>query len=192
MRNGSLAFSASLLCLALPLSAEEPQVSNRETLRFQVRQLDFQDSAAQRAHLRDIFDLAGIYAAEDNLKEAITFYEKGLKIDGWRWEEQLILARLLYRAGSPKEASDRVNLVYQYAEEPPLIGKAEEMMRAMGINPREMQPRQAAQVPAQPVEVLLVPMGKINLRLLEEVRDELQAKTGLTYSIDLPGLALLE
>ena len=62
------------------------------------------------------------------------------------------------------------------------MDKAEEMLLTLGVQPDQLK----VSLPSHPsgqVEIVLVPMGPVDLRLLEEVRQEIQAKTGINYSI---------
>ncbi len=178
---------AAFVCSPLRFSFAQDFSLDKEALQTRVRQLDFQDADVQRAHLDWIFQLAALYEKEGNVSEAIELYDKGLRIDGWRWEHQLILAKLLCRSGATKAALEKAKLVYHYAEDSSLVDEAEEVLSALGFYPDGLK-TSFPKNPSGQVEIVLVPMGPVDLRLLEEVRQEAQAKTGIVYSVATNGL----
>lgn len=163
------------------LSHAEGSPLNREALEVRVRQLDFQDASVQSEQVDVVFQLASLYEAEGNIPRAIELYEKGLKIDSWRWEHQLALAKLLFRSGTSSGGAERARRVFRYAEDSSLVGAAENLLAEKGF-PIE-QPKTAQDPSSKKAAILLIPIGEVDRRLLDEVLAGVQTKTGIAYRV---------
>jgi len=149
--------------------------------------------AGDEIHLREgveaVFALAQVRAEEGAIDEAIRLYRRALGVDAGNLAAQLRLATLLRDAGDDKGAADKARLVQGRAEEEGLIGEAEGLLAALGEKPTPA---------AQPVAttpnlaITLVPLGEPTDRLLREVRDVLQERTGIAFEIADRKMALGE
>lgn len=167
------------------LFAEEAsfQQTDRQTLEYRVKQLMSLDVSTQRQHIGEIFLLADVYSAEGKMDEAVRLYRDALKLDGWQLAYQLKLAQLLVMRGEKTEAVEKLKFVYQYSEEEEETDTAEKLAQGLGVElPQAPKP---SHLPAPPVDfdIILVPIGSVNSRLLEGVRERLQYETGIRYTI---------
>jgi predicted Zn-dependent protease len=162
---------------------------NREQLEERVARLLEGDNVTLRRDVDQIFSLADIYESEGNDTEATRLYQIALQADSWRLEYQLKFARLLDKNGERAQAIEKARLVYDYAENEDVIGQAKELLLEFRVRPEELEDETLSAV-NENVEIVIVPIGKVNQKLLFEVRDELQKKMGIKYSIAENGLEL--
>lgn len=176
-----------VLCLgfwfALPLGAEVSSLDpERAVLEARVQQILQKDNVSQRREIDDVFALADLYASEENTTEAVRLYEAGLRVDSWRFAYQLKLARLLHQLGDTAAAIEKTQTAYLYAEDEDLINEAHVFLSELGIAHSDERDIGEAELGLLG-EIVLVPIGKVNSRLLAESRQELEAKVGLRFSI---------
>ena len=160
--------------------AEEisPDIS-KEALQEKVDNILRQEVSVARRSIKDVFRLADIYAREGKDQKAMDLYKWGLGIDSWDLWGQLKYAELLRKNGDSVQASQKFNQVLAYAEDEKLADQAETLL---GASPSQDGGKDPA-VSNQSMEIVLVPIGDINKRLLAELRGELERKTGIRYSI---------
>ena len=179
---GAMAFGWAWVLLIGTAVAAQPEPEPRRALEARVAKILAQDNVSQRSSINDVFQLADLYAQEDNVPEAIRLYEAGLRVDSWRWDFQLKLARLLQAHGRQGEAVEKAQQVVEYAEDPRLVEDGRALLSSLGIAP----PESRSTIPAESTnseELVLVPVGGVRRWLLEEVRPELQQRLGLQVSI---------
>jgi len=136
----------------------------------------------QRECVDDFFALADACAGEGKIDEAVSLYEQGLRVDSWRLEYQIKLARLLKQANRREEAVRKTKTVYEYAEQEEQVVAAYELLRDLDALPRDGMPAGPPQAGSD-MEIVMVPVGPVNTQLLSELRDALQRKLGITFSI---------
>jgi len=171
------------LCMSVPALAENqaPQ-DERAALEAQVAQVLQLDNVSRREHIGVVFELADRYAREGRDAEAIRFYQEALSVDSWRLGTQLKLARLLHKQGDTAQAIEKIKTVTQYAEEDALIREAEQLLADYGAA-LPMEAGTPSGSAAGQAEIVMVPIGPVNQRLLDEVRASLQTKLGITFSV---------
>jgi predicted Zn-dependent protease len=165
------------------MATPEPPPAAGAQIRISESNVDLRERVAE------IFALAEARTREHKIDEAISLYQKGLQVDPWRLEYQLQLARLLKQIGLEEQAVEKARVVRQYAEQEELIAAADELLRNSKV-PRESD---TAPVPSQavaPLEIVIVPIDKVDSRLLAELRDSLQARLGLTFTVAKDPLSL--
>lgn len=155
---------------------------DRKKLEERVRELLKLDRITFRKYVNEVFLLADIYASEGRDKEAINLYQQALEVDAWRLEYQLKLARLLQKCGDTNQALEKAKIVYQYAEDEDLIKGAEEFLSSLGIKLTDEKDVKPAKI-VKSIEIIIVPVGKVNKRLLSELKNELEARMGIRFSI---------
>jgi len=154
----------------------------KERLEARAKELLKKDDVSLREDIDEIFSLADIYAEEGNDKKAIALYQKALKVDSWRLEYQLKLAKLLRKNKVEGQAVNKAKFVYQYAEDGNLIQDAENLLEELGIK-LSMETKAEEQQIADKIQIVIVPAGEVDKRLLHEIKEELQMRMGIKYSI---------
>lgn len=154
-----------------------------EDLRARIKQRAALPNVDQRECVDDFFTLADACAKEGKNDEAVSLYEQGLRVDPWRLECQLQLARLLQQANRPEEAVRKAKTVYEYAEREEQTAAAGELLKELNALPASGgEPGQPSQIVAD-MEIVIVPIGPVNTRLLSELKEALQRKLGIRFSI---------
>ncbi|MCK4532989.1 hypothetical protein KAU39_04325 [bacterium] len=172
----------SFLCAGFCNGIEKKSSIDKEKLKKRVELFLKKDNVTRRRNVEDVFVLAEIYEKEGNDKDAMFLYQEGLRVNSWRLDYQLKLAQLMYKYGDKKQAVEKVKIVCQYTEDEELLIKAEEFLSNMGIQPVKSINKTKGKLIENP-EMIIVPIGKVNKRLLLEVKDKLQEKMGISYSI---------
>ena len=163
--------------------AEDSTDEYKEELEERVNDILAGDGQFQRENAPDIFLLADIYAEEGNDKEAIRLYEKGLEIDERQLGYQLQLARLLHKSGDVKKAANKATVVALYAEDKALLAEAQKFLSETAGKSFTLPSGKGRGEYLETVEIVIVPIGAINKRLVHEFKDAIQSKMGIKYSI---------
>lgn len=173
---------AVLITLILSYKAgAQPTEMNKEQLEERVKEHLKEGNVDLREKVDDLFLLADIYADEGNDEDAVKFYQKALSVNAWRLEYQLKLAKILNKQSKKSQVIEKAKTVYKYAEEESLIEEAKRFMLELGEYPKEKAIK--SQTLAKNIEIIIVPIGKVNQKLLKEMKDDLQEKLGIRYSI---------
>lgn len=154
---------------------------NKERLEARVKELLKEDNVSLRGDVDELFSLADIYASEGNDEKAIALYQKALAVNSWRLEYQLKLAQLFKKHDEKEQSIDKAKVVYQHAEDESLIQDAENLLKELEIKPPTE--KTGEQQIADNVEIVIVPIGEVNKRFLNEVKEELQKRVKIKYSI---------
>ncbi|MDD5224088.1 MAG: hypothetical protein PHE84_08865 [bacterium] len=176
-------------CILINLHADEStkiKINDREKLEKKVEGLLKKSVVDIRRDVDDIFLLADIYAEEGKDQKATALYEEALKADSWRLEYQLKLARLLLKQGDKKQAISKAELVVQLAEDENLYNNAYSLLKYLQAVPKEEFKTKEKNENENNVEILVIPLGKINRRLIGEVLEKLQKTTGIDYQMVIP------
>jgi predicted Zn-dependent protease len=171
-----------MLLLSLSFSCaktEEPNEPNKALLEEQVTEYLNTGNVDLREHVEELFSLADIYKEEGKDKEAMKLYQEALTVNAWRLDYQFKMAELLRKHGEKNEAVEKVKTVYEYAEDESLIKDAEKFLSEL----EELPDQQTAKAKSLNIEIMIVPIGKINQILLDEVITQLQETMGIRYSI---------
>jgi predicted Zn-dependent protease len=153
-----------------------------QLLEEEVSNILIQDNVTRRTNIDKVFLLADIYLEQQKEKEAKKLYEIALAADSWRLESQLKYAQILSREQNTKQAVEKMMFLYQYAEDEELIKKAEKLLFELKENIVD-EKENIASKSNNHIEIVMVPVGNVNQRLLNELIRELQAKMGIKYSI---------
>jgi len=158
-----------------------PSQVDKELLEERVKEHLKETNVDLRGEVDDLFLLADIYVDEGNDEDAIRLYQKALSVDVWRLEYQLKLAKILNKRSEKSQAAEKARTVYEYAEEGSLIEEAKQFLLELGKKPDEKM--KESHTLAKNIEVIIVPIGKLNQKLLREVEESLEEKMGIQYSV---------
>lgn len=132
-----------------------------------------------REKLDVVFRYARLSAEKGKLNEALKYYEAALRFHPLSFENQLAYAELLTKAGKVELARRRASLVARSSENDALVAKARTLLGqdvSMEIEPI------ARPKGDQPV-LVLVPMGQVDILLLQEVRPRVAKALGIEVQI---------
>ena len=150
---------------------------------------DNESNVDLREHVDDVFTRADACACQQKIDEAITLYQQGLQVDPWRLEYQLKLARLLKQIGLEEQAVEKAQVVRRYAEQEDLVAAADELIRSSNTPRDDGEP--AAALPEAPLlEIVVVPIEEVDSGLLSELRQALQARLGIKFTVAEGSLTL--
>jgi len=183
-----------IILVALSVSASPAQdVGDVDDLRARVKQYALLPNVDQRECANDFFTLADACVMEGRHEEAVSLYEQGLRVDPRRLEYQLKLARLLQQTGHEEEAIGKARVVYEYAEQEEQIAAARELLTELNAPPGNDGESERSSKSSDGVEIVIVPIGPVNVTLLAELKQALQQKLGIRFAIApyslLPGEA---
>ena len=154
---------------------------SKQELQVEVEKLLSQgDTIKIRRSVEKLYALGNIYEQEGNEKEAIRLYGDALGLNAWNLEYQLRLAKLLMRNNSRNEAVSKARLVYDLAEDEKLIRSAEAFLEIHGMKPT-LERKQVKLT--DHVEIVLVPLGEVEERMVQEARVLLEKQMGVKISI---------
>jgi len=143
------------------------------------------DNVNLRRNVNDVFLLGDIYSEEGEDKKAINLFTEALKVDAWRLEYQLKLAKLLTKNKEVNQAMQIAKIVYELAEEEKLVVEAEELLNNLDKNLlgklKEKDIKQKKEIEDN-IEIIIVPIGDVNKRLLSELREHLEKNIGIKFS----------
>jgi len=142
-----------------------------------------------REHVDDVFALADARAREQKIDEAISLYQRGLQVNPWRLEYQLKLAVLLKQIGLEEQAIEKAEVVRQYAEQEDLIAAADELIRSSKTRDYDDEPP-ATTKDAPSLEIVIVPIETVDAGLLAELRESLQSRLGIKFTVAQEPLSL--
>ncbi len=157
-----------------PLKKDELELNLKEILKEPAGEISL------RKQIDDIFALGRIYEEEGKIQDAMKLYELALKTNSWNLKYQLRLARLLEKIDSKNEAIDKAMLVFGLAENEELVKQSKEVLLKSDINP---EIEKTAQEVNDDIEIVLVPLGIENYRVISELKDLLEKRMGIKFSI---------
>jgi len=181
---GLIIFFGFYSCLgyaqSVPIVNIDGEIYTYEELETQVQQLLLSGNVDLRRKVELVFTLAKLYEQQGKMEKAKGLYDKALEVNAWNLKYQLNLAHLLSGTERQQEAEEKAQLVSVYAEEEILIKDAEVLLESMGI---VVKPANEHLVVDKNVEIVLVPLGEVNLRVLKELQYVLQQLMGINFSI---------
>lgn len=137
------------------------------------------DNISLRHEIADVYRLGDLYLESGKESKALGLFMKALTVDAWNLKYQLKAGRILSNIGRRIEAIDKAKTVFDYSENDELIGEAKTLLKDLG---HEFANKENIEV-NENVVIEIVPIGKINMTLVEEVRRELEKKLGIKYTI---------
>jgi predicted Zn-dependent protease len=161
---------------------EEIEKSQQEKLEEEVNRLLQINNVDRRVEVGKIFELGDIYLSNEEKKKAMKMYHEGLMVDSFRFEYQLKHAKLLFEAGQKEEAIEKVKTTYKYAEKEEIIQEAYNLLKEYGITDELKQAKKSFPKDNK-AKIMIVPIGKVNTFLVDEMIQELEEKLGIEYVI---------
>lgn len=155
-------------------------VADKTQLEHDVAKLLKGDEVLLRSKVEKVFALAELREKEGNEKEAIQLYEKGLKVNATNIPCQMKLASLLAKHKRSQETMTTATIVQEMAEDESLVFRAEELLKSLGNSPKSS--KNLTQVDSY-VEIVLIPLGTVNSRIIASLRDMLEQRMGIRFSI---------
>ena len=140
------------------------------------------DQVLLRRNVDKVFLLAGIRESEGRSADAIFLYENALQVNAANISGQMKLAELLARNGRTGDAEVRAKVVQRMAEHEELAAAAEDLLKSLG-KPVSAEASLAREAGNGPVQIVLVPMGSVNRRVLASLRDKLEEKMEVEFAV---------
>jgi predicted Zn-dependent protease len=179
-------FQPSSVARADTVQADQENVksnspADRTQLEQDVAKLVAGDEVQLRRDIDKLFMRAGILEKEGKDEQALQLYKKALSVNAANIPGQMKLARLLAKHKQPREAKDRAAIVQEMGEDEALVQEAEELLKSLAKN--RPSPRRKPISVDRNVEITLIPLGKVNHRVLSTLRDMLEQRMGIRITI---------
>ena len=136
------------------------------------------DNISARARVGVVFLLAQRLVADDRLNEAAGYYDRGLRINPQAFAEHAAYAELLKSLRKPELARRHAQIVLKSCEDPALLVKA---MTVLNQEMPVVEPLGA--ISADGPLLVLIPVGELDLLLVEEERARLAGDLGIEVLI---------
>ncbi len=138
------------------------------------------DIITLRRNIKKLRALAKIYDDAGSHAKLIHILEKILEADATDLSSQFKLATLLAKTGHAAQAQEKALLVYHFTEDEKLIAQTGQFLTDHGF---QIPPLPEPARVKTDIEIVMVPMGDVNMQLLYELRVLLQEKTGLRITL---------
>jgi predicted Zn-dependent protease len=136
------------------------------------------DVVAARGDVGIVFETADRLAAAARLQEANHYYEGGLRIEPHDFGHHLLYARSLLKLNQTPEADEQLHIILNGCEDQTLTSEASTML---GQPPPQISA--LGQLPSRGAVLVLIPMGDVDLLLLQQERSQLQKELGIKVEI---------
>lgn len=137
------------------------------------------DIVSRRHGVEAIYLIAGKMDADGEKQMALQLYEKALESDPANFQEQLKFARLLLTGDKKEKALVVLHMIHDLAEDTNILMETEKILATLKASPHS-QPFTAS----GNTEIILVPVGDVNIQLLQELCPKLQKQMGMAVGID--------
>lgn len=174
---------AFMFSVVFPLCVLHAAEDNFTELENEVRNLlGSNDIVNISRNLQKVYDLAQLYESKGDLKGAIDLYEAGLRAGAQDFEKQLILTKLYLKTGRKQRATEKAKDIFNLAEDEGLISEAHRILRSENVSLVSRKNTKVGLLNTK-VEIVLVPVGEVNQRYIEELRDKLEAGLKVSFLI---------
>lgn len=175
-------FSSSSVCAQAQSSsyADSDTEYNTALKKEALRLVKAGDIVELRRNVGTVFAAGAIFEKEGDFQQAMLLYEKALEADAWELNYQLRLAQLAAKTGDKQKALEKARLVYKYAEDVSLSQDAKLLLLSLG---EKIEPQRPQISVLKNIEIILVPLGNIDQRLIEELRYELEKNLGFSFKV---------
>lgn len=154
---------------------------DRASLEAVVRPLlDSMDSVELRRHVDKAYRLAELYIDAGDIQQGIDIYDRALQSDASNFPKQYRLAQLLIQSGAIEESVPRLYLVYEYTEQPEIRSEAATLLVDHDMPLPVIAPESEI---ADGIELLLIPVGDVDMQVVQELRVALQDRLGIRVSL---------
>ena len=176
MQTGKVVLIALALLITSSL-AQKPTPENISRLKREADRVLKLSFVNARAKVDVVFDLAQALSAAGRPNEALKYYEEGLRRHAWALEHQLAYAQLLTKVGKKDLAKERAEIVAGFAEADELVVPALKLLGRAKEADRKLP--SISKLKGTGPAVVLVPMGKVDVLVLKQVRKALQDELGI-------------
>jgi predicted Zn-dependent protease len=174
-------FVLLIVLSARTFSMTKQYPKDKSQLEQEVKSILRRSNVDMRSDVEKVFMLGDIYYLQGNFKKAKYYFTEGLKVNSWNLPFQLKLARILLSENQKPLAVEKANFVYEYAEDESLIKGSVELLGELGED--ITRPNLDVVSSDKSITIALVPLGKVNMLLLEEVAAEAEEILGLNFII---------
>lgn len=153
---------------------------DKHKLEKEANSLLLKSNTNLRRDVDKLFTLGSIYESEGSINQAIKIYERALTANALNLEYQLKLANLLIKAGRADEAAIKASMIYKVAEEIPLIDQSVNLLKSIKSDIPDNKSKSDVH---KNIEIVLIPLGTASHLIVSEIRDQLQERMGIKFSI---------
>jgi predicted Zn-dependent protease len=179
----------------LPLTGSPPEIllflrapswdpSDRERLMYleeSVAKLDRLGNVEARQYVDLYFELARLYGKYGDTEKSRRALETGLRLDAWRFREQLQLAWLYVEAGELLQAREKANFVLSLSTDDDLRGEGTKLLESIP-SPREGEPG-GERVTLWQKTLYLLPVGEPDNTILQAIRSRTAEEFGIGVQV---------
>lgn len=177
-----LVASLALLCAgaaALSPAPSQPKPS-LEQLKRQADAVLQQDAPLARANVNVVFTAADALADAGRLVEADHYYLAELKMQPHDFGHHLRYSQVLAKENKDAEAKNQAQIVLNGCEDLALVNKA---MALAGVQPIQVTPYDDKAVRPDAILLVLVPLGDVDLLMLQQEQKKLHEELGIDVQI---------
>jgi predicted Zn-dependent protease len=138
------------------------------------------DVSHSQINAGSVFAYADALMASGQGNAAVVYLTKGLDLDPWRLDEQLVLANWYSNNKQAKKARRIFKYVLQFAEKE---SYREDALKGLGESSEKFIVEKAAAIPGNGPVVVLVPLGVVESWILEHLSEEINLDLGIPVSI---------
>lgn len=146
----------------------------------------FKETNSQnRRHVEEIYSTAEtLLKNTDTFEKGMRAYRRGIEAEPWNMNARYRFAELLERQGRRDEAVDHLKFIYDHAEDEQIVQSARGRLLALDPSFKEVVPdvSPSTTYPRKP-EMVIVPVGKVDRRYLEELCVKLEEVTGIRFVV---------
>jgi predicted Zn-dependent protease len=146
------------------------------------------DSVQARPRINVVFELADALKNAGQDKEAMRYYEAGLKCNPWAMQHHLSYAQLLEKNGLKAQAATQAKIVLDLAGDDELVAQARKIVDSLKAPDTEAQP--LAKPALIDFAVVLVTMGDVDVSMLKDLCPRLEAELGFPVVLWLSNLKM--
>ncbi|MFH1215178.1 MAG: tetratricopeptide repeat protein [Pseudomonadota bacterium] len=161
------------------LTNTNKELSREEMKKMAEAFLQEDDIVGRRHGVDEIYPIAALFVVEGEMNMALQLYDKALESDPANLDRQLEYGELLLAEGRNKDAAVVFHLIDEMAENADLLAQSEKRLSDLGGS----SPSQSCSI-ADDAEIVIMPVGNPNTRILQELCQKLQEKMGMTVRID--------
>ncbi len=177
--------SIHLFLTRRPLSGEpmedDLKTTDAATLKKEVADLlATGDTINIRKNIKKLQTLAGIYEAAGSDTDLMLLLEKILEANAMDLASQFKLATLLAKNKDMAKAREKALLTYNLTEDEAQMDQAGQFLKDHDF---QIPPLEEPAPVKTDIEIVMVPMGDVNMQVLYELRVLLQKKTGLGITL---------
>lgn len=182
-----LMFCSSASVAALERSAEDEAFLSgvNRSPDERIVQIFKETNSQNRRHVEEIYSTAEMLLKyTDTFEKGMRAYRRGIEAEPWNMNARYRFAELLERQGRRDEAVDHLKFIYDHAEDEQIVQSARGRLVALDPSFKEVVPdvSPSTTYPSKP-EMVIVPVGQVNRRYLEELCVKLEEVTDIRFVV---------